>query len=260
MTHDAFYLSDVGLVREHNEDDAVVLPEEGVYIVADGMGGHACGEVASHLSVSAIEAFYADQELKHSLREEFKAIKEHAADDAGRTFQEYRLRTAFEHGNRKIYQHATTDARLADMGTTIVGLAFSGARVYVAHVGDSRAYRWRGGELLQLTEDHSLANEFLRLKILRIEDLPEFPYRNVIMRALGLQPQVKVETSYRTVKPLDRYLLCSDGLTDLVTDEDIAEVLASVEGASETAYELVERALNHGGIDNITVMIIDIRS
>ena len=258
MNHDVFVLSDVGRVREHNEDDSLVLPGFDVYVVADGMGGHACGEVASRLSVEAVEEFYTDSTLTKRLRKLYRTLK--ADGDAGgaRTFQEFRLRSAIEYGNRQIYMHACQDERLADMGTTIVGFAFAGKRVYVAHVGDSRAYRCRGGETEQLTEDHSLANEFIRLNVLRREDLPRFPYKNVIVRALGLQEEVTVDTLYRTARAGDRFMLCSDGLSDLVPDDEINEILIGSGGASIAAEALVARALEYGGVDNITVLVVDV--
>jgi len=264
MTHEVFVLSDVGRVRQHNEDDCLVLPEEQVYVVADGMGGHACGEVASRISVESIAEFYADPKRHDDLRASYKALKdandgnEEDADSALASFHQYRLRTAVEFGNRQIFAAASRDARFNDMGTTVVSLAFSGSRVYCAYVGDSRVYRMRGDTLDQLTEDHSLANEFIRLGVLKPEDLPSFPYKNVIVRALGLQEEVEVDSFYRTAKPGDRFLLCSDGLTDLVSDEEMAVILRDVEGAKNAAEALVADALDLGGVDNVTVMIVDV--
>ncbi len=258
MSHDVFVLSDVGRVREHNEDDSLVLPGCQVYVVADGMGGHASGEVASRLSVESIEEFYGDQALTKRLRSLYRTLKSDGDAGGARTFQEFRLRSAIEYGNRQIYMHACQDEQLADMGTTIVGVAFAGKRVYVAHVGDSRAYRYRDGSTEQLTEDHSLANEFIRLNVLRREDLPRFPYKNVIVRALGLQEEVTVDTLYRTARPGDRFMLCSDGLTDLVPDKEINEILDANPGASAASEQLVARALDYGGVDNITVLVVDV--
>ncbi len=260
MTFDAYVLTDVGCVREHNEDDSLMAPEEHVYVVADGMGGHNCGEVASYLAVRSVQEFYADNDLTKRLQHLYDDLrgKEGLGDIS--SFHEFRLRSAIEYGNLQIFRQASTDPRLEDMGTTIVGIAFTGNRVYIGHVGDSRAYRLRQGKLEQLTEDHSLANEYIRMNLLRPEDLPYFPYKNVIVRALGLQEDVDVDTFYRTTRPGDRYLLCSDGLTDMVTDAEIAEVLASIEGASTAAEVLVQRALDYGGVDNVTVLIVDVHA
>ena len=143
------------------------------------------------------------------------------------------------------------------MGTTVVGLAFVKSRVYVAHVGDSRAYRLRDGVVVQLTEDHSLANEFIRMNVLKREDLPRFPYKNVIVRALGLQEDVTVDSCYRQARVGDRYMLCSDGLSDLVPNEEIGEIMAAHADVREVTARLVERALEYGGVDNITVLVVD---
>ena len=258
MTHDVFVLSDVGRVRKHNEDDALVMSEERVYVVADGMGGHACGEVASRLSVEAIAEFYSDPTLTKRLREIYRELRACGETDGLASFHEYRLRSAVEFGNRQIFLQASQDERFNDMGTTIVSVSFSGSRVYVAYVGDSRVYRYRDDELVQLTEDHSLANEFIRLNVLRKEDLPSFPYKNVIVKALGLQEEVEVDSFYRTARPGDRFLLCSDGLTDLVGDEEIATILMDEPTAVSATEALVSHALHLGGVDNVTVLVVDI--
>lgn len=258
MIFDACALTDVGCVREHNEDEHVLLPEHGVFVVADGMGGHACGEVASRISVESMTEFYRNEQITEALRELYD---KHWLDE-GMTeissFNEFRLKSAIEYGNLQIYREACTDPQLENMGTTLAGIAFTGTRCYVGHVGDSRVYRFRKGRLVQLTEDHSLANEYIRMRMLRREDLPHFPYKNVIVRALGLQDSVLVDTQARTARPGDRYLLCSDGLSDLVADEEIFEVLASWPGAENAAKELVRRALEYGGLDNVTVLIVDV--
>jgi len=263
MTHDVFVLSDVGRVRQHNEDDCLVLAGEQVYVVADGMGGHACGEVASRISVDAVAAYYTDDDHAVAARASYKVLKDDppVGDDAPAvpsTFHQYRLRSAVEFSNSQIFAAASQDPRFNDMGTTIVGIAFAGTRVYCAYVGDSRVYRQRGSKLDQITEDHSLANEFIRLGVLKVEDLPAFPYKNVIVRALGLQEHVEVDSFYRTAKPGDRFLLCSDGLTDLVSDEEISEILTAIPGAKPATEALVASALELGGVDNVTVMIVDV--
>ncbi|MFT7579612.1 MAG: serine/threonine protein phosphatase PrpC [Myxococcota bacterium] len=259
MNLDAFAITEVGCVREHNEDDCLLLPDEQLFVVADGMGGHACGEVASRISVESLEAFYSDPNLTAQLEKAYHELREDGRLTDLSSFHEFRLRSAIEYGNLQIFREAGTDPQLEDMGTTIVSLAFVGSRVYVGHVGDSRAYRYRQGRLFRLTEDHSLANEYIRMRVLRPEDLPQFPYKNVIVRALGLQEDVVVDTYYRTSRPGDRYMLCSDGLTDLVDDEEIFEILAAWPGAANAANELCRRALAYGGIDNVTVLVVDIR-
>ena len=241
----------------HNEDDHLILPEHAVFVVADGMGGHACGEVASAISIESIEEFYVDEELSQRMREVYKELRQSGQLTDIASFHEYRLRSAIEYSNLQIFRQASTDPELEDMGTTLVGLVFVGNRVYVGHVGDSRAYRLRRGKLEQLTEDHSLANEFIRMNILKREDLHKFPYKNVIVRALGLQEEVVVDTLYRTCRPGDRYLLCSDGLSDLVRDEEILDILLEEKGPVEACEVLVQRALDYGGVDNVTVLVVD---
>ncbi|MEC9072229.1 MAG: protein phosphatase 2C domain-containing protein [Myxococcota bacterium] len=258
MTHDAFVLSDVGCVREHNEDDALVLRDHDVYVVADGMGGHASGEIASRLSVEAVDIIYNDARRCEQLEQVYRRLKRSKDLEDVSSFQEYRLRRAVEYGNLKIFRHSSTDEALGDMGTTLVAMAFSGSRVYVAFVGDSRAYRCRDGKTEQLTRDHSLANELIDMNALRPEDLPSFQYKNVIVRALGLQEEVQVESFYRSAKEGDRFVLCSDGLSDLITGEEIGSVLSSVEGAEAAAEELVALALAAGGVDNVTVLVVDV--
>lgn len=258
MSLTAAVMSDVGCVREHNEDDSLVLDPHQVYVVADGMGGHACGEVASYISVRSVEEFYADEQLTERLKSLYAELRGNP-EELGEvsSFNEFRLRSAIEYGNLQIFRQASSDSRLEDMGTTIVGLAFVGSRAYVGHVGDSRAYRSRRGELLQLTEDHSLANEYIKMSLLRPEDLPYFPYKNVIVRALGLQEEVEVDTNYYTCRPGDRYMLCSDGLTDLVSDAEILEIMTASDTPDAASQALVQRALDYGGVDNVTVLVVD---
>lgn len=258
MIRDAYVLSDVGRVREHNEDDSLMLPADEVFVVADGMGGHACGEVAARISVQSVYEFYRDPNLTSRLRGLYDTLRREGELNGVRSYHEFRLKSAIEYGNRQIYHQASQDERLSDMGTTIVGLAFVGSRVYVGHVGDSRAYRLRQGRVEQLTEDHSLANEFIRMNVLKKEDLPRFPYKNVIVRALGLQEDVTVDTFYRSTRPGDRYLLCSDGLSDLVGDEEMAQILSATGTPREATERLVDLALGYGGIDNVTVLVVDV--
>lgn len=259
MTHDVAVLSHAGHVRPHNEDDSLELAQEGVYVVADGMGGHALGEVASRLSVEAVAELYRDAARTRRLREKYRHLRRVGRTDGARSFQEYRLRCALEYGNERILERATEDRRAGDMGTTIVGMAVVGRRAYLAHVGDSRAYRFRGGRLQQLTEDHSLANEYMRTHGLRPEDLANFPYHNVVMRALGMRAEVDVETGWRSCLPGDRFLLCTDGLTDLVPDGRIREVLEDGADATTTVRALVDEALSRGGTDNVTALVLDLR-
>tara|TARA_B100001094_G_scaffold318274_1_gene361624 strand:+ start:100 stop:690 length:591 start_codon:yes stop_codon:yes gene_type:complete len=146
------------------------------------------------------------------------------------------------------------------MGTTVVACAFAGSRLYVANVGDSRVYRLRSNKLVQLTEDHSLVNEYVKMNMLRPEDVESFPYKNVIVRAVGLHERVTVDITWTQVKEGDRILLCSDGLTDLVRDDTLTAILESSDNLDEVADELIEQAKDAGGHDNITALVMDLLS
>ena len=222
--------TDTGKVRARNEDAFLALPEQGLWVVADGMGGHSCGEVAAQICVSAIKSFFEDEELTEKLRGIYQEQRKRNPNGSlPSAFAEFRLQRAVESANRSIFNTAQRFDSHKDMGTTVVAVSFSKSRVYIAHVGDSRVYRIRGRRIEQMTEDHSLANEYVRLNILRKEDVRHFPYRNVIVRALGLGDRVKVDTCYRSSRANDVYLLCSDGLSDLVTEEEMLSLFRQSE-------------------------------
>lgn len=252
-------LSDVGRVREKNEDSDLVMDEFGLYVVADGMGGHNSGEIASRLAVEAIRGFFETAATDDRLDKAFDSYRRRrTAGQRRRSFDEFRLWKALEAANLNIFSTAKRFPQFKDMGTTVVATLFVGARVYVGYVGDSRVYRIRAGRITQLTEDHSLANEYVKMKILRKEDLPRFPYKNVIVRALGLGERVKVDTFYKESRVGDHFLLCSDGLTDLLNDDDICQIVVSAESARSACASLVSEANNRGGVDNITALIISL--
>lgn len=256
---EVFGVTDVGLVREGNEDALVLLDEHDVFVVADGMGGHASGEVASAYTIEAIKAFYASKDIARRVRAAYRRGR--AAEKANGTAprdaspHSLRLRKAVESANISVYRLAQTDEQLRDMGTTVVAIAFVGSKLYVANVGDSRVYRVRGGKLTQLTEDHSLLNEYIRMNLLSPEEIETFPYKNVIVRALGLQDSVGVDITTSTVRVGDQFLLCSDGLSDLVRDDAILDVLQNAPTATAACYRLVEAAKERGGHDNITTLV-----
>lgn len=257
LQFDAHVISDTGYVREQNEDDSLVLAEHGLYVVADGMGGHSCGEVASLTAVTSLREFFSNDAITDGIQKLYDQLKETDETEGMSGFHEFRLRSALEYGNLQIYRKAQSSPHLADMGTTIVAIAFVGSRVYLGHVGDSRAYRLRGDQFTQLTEDHSLANEYIRLNLLRREDLRYFPYKNVIVRALGLQEDVEVDTQFRSCRPADRFMLCSDGLSDLVSDAEIKEILTEYAAPADACDRLLALALDYGGVDNITALVVD---
>jgi protein phosphatase len=246
----AFGISDVGLQREHNEDSFAVLADHSLFIVADGMGGHRAGDVASKLATEAIGEFFK------------KTANEDATwpfhFDANLTDEENKLLTSIRLANRQIYEHSTRSHDLRGMGTTVVGALFSRRknRMFVGHVGDSRAYRVRGGGIQQLTRDHSLVNDYLAaMPDMTEEQRSELP-KNVITRALGMQDNVEVDLQSDECRPGDTYLLCSDGLSGMITDQEMYEVVSSSETLEEACRRMVMLANEHGGEDNITAVLV----
>jgi len=228
-------LTDTGRRRPQNEDTFVCDPP--LYAVADGVGGAQAGEIASRLAATALE--------------------ERARDALG----EETLVTLLQAANERIYRHALEDTTAAGMGTVVTALLVDEAsgRVAIGHVGDSRAYRLRDGVLEQLTADHSLVGELVRAGQLSAEEAEQHPHRSVITRAVGTEPSLEVETLSVETAPGDLYLICSDGLTDIVRDAEIAElILAAGKDPDAAAEALVDAANRNGGIDNITVVLFEI--
>lgn len=246
-------LTDVGMARDHNEDDFYLCPDEALCVVADGMGGHQSGEVASQMAIEEITRFYADTRNSEKPIElsywPFRKKKPSSRE-------ERRLIASMTQANQAIHTAASGNEQYRGMGTTIVAAFFFDDGVYVAHIGDSRAYRLRDGVLKQVSEDHSLANEYIRMGILRAEDVENFPYKNVITRAVGLADSVEVETNVYDIKDQDIYLLCSDGLSDPLRDAEIQRILLEHADDLETACrELITAANRNGGPDNVTVVL-----
>ncbi len=250
-------LTDAGLLRETNEDNFFISDTEALCVVADGMGGHRSGEVASGIAIETISRYYEDSlvtaEDEAAIRSKllgwpFKRRRpEHS--------EERRLVQSVLLANRNIFDHSIENDECRGMGTTVVGAFFLESGAYLIHVGDSRAYRMRNGVLAQLTMDHSLANEYIQMGILRPEEVEHFPYRNVITRACGLNDTVEPEVRFETLQEGDIYLFCSDGLTDPVSDEGIRDLLSEVDDLDEACRALVDAANAGGGPDNITVVL-----
>ena len=246
-------LTDVGLQREHNEDSFIVLQEFDLFVVADGMGGHRAGHVASKLATETIGEFF----------------KSTANDDVTWPFhfdtnlseEENRLLTGIRVANRQIFERSTRSHEYRGMGTTVVGAMFSPSkqRMFIGHVGDSRCYRVRKGAISLLTRDHSLINDYLlAMPDLTEEQRSELP-KNVITRALGMQDQVVVDLQHDDPIDGDVYILCSDGLSGMIPDDDILKIIASSpNNISEACRILIQTANEHGGEDNITAVIIKI--
>ena len=241
-------LTDVGLVRSSNQDAFAVIDEQGVWIVADGMGGHAGGDVASRLAVQSIKACSQSHAGGESSAQQDS--QDHAAV----------LRRAIEEANRTIWQEALDRPELSGMGTTVVLLLIGGAEhphATLAHVGDSRAYLMRGHSLVQLTQDHSWVEEQIRQGRLPREEAETHSLRHVLTRALGTNATVEPDISTHPLLPEDRILLCTDGLTKMLTDEEILRVLLESGPSRQQACQaLIQEAKRRGGHDNITVVII----
>jgi PPM family protein phosphatase len=224
--------TDVGRVREGNEDGYFVDDDMGLFAVADGMGGHRAGEVAS---ATALEALVA-------------AVK------SGRPIAD-----AIALANDAVLERSAGDERLRGMGTTMTaGTLAAGDRLLVGHVGDSRAYLVRDGELRQITEDHSLVEEMVRGGELTPEQAEDHPQRSIITRALGIEPEVEVDVYPVELRAGDRLLLCSDGLTTMVRTDDITAILRGEPDPQRAANLLVDAANEAGGEDNVTVVVLDV--
>ncbi len=249
-------LSDVGKQRVHNEDRFILLPEFSVFVVADGMGGHQSGEVASRMAASSIAAFF--RGLDGEGRRPPSNPPEYAGG-ARRPVSE-RLKAAVTQANARIFARADDSRIHRGMGTTVVAAAFSreDGELYIAHAGDSRGYRLRDGRLEQLTRDHSLVSDaLLERPDLSSTDLAYLP-RNVITRALGIGPTVDVDLCAARVQTGDVFLLCSDGLHGLVSDEEMTAIVEEHPVLTEACAQLVEVANAAGGKDNITAVLIRI--
>jgi protein phosphatase len=230
-----FGATDIGRMRQDNEDTLFVGDDIGLYVVCDGMGGHVSGATASQLAVETILASV-------------------EASSPGAPMPEPLLVTAIRRANDIVFQRSLTDPACRGMGTTVVAFLFEPDGLHLCHAGDSRAYRLRGGTLTRLTRDHSLENLY--------RDQPELEGHlgpatsNVIVRAVGLEPQINIEhTILRPVRG-DRYLLCTDGLTDVITDEAIQKLMRSPQPIEMTATLLINAANDAGGIDNISVLLV----
>jgi protein phosphatase len=241
----------VGMKRSHNEDNFFLLAEENLYIVADGMGGHASGEVASQIAVETLANFFIDTSRDKEITWPFK-------EDRSLSYDENRLVTGVKLANRRVFETAQSDPRYRGMGTTIVALVCGGTGAYMCHVGDSRGYVIRNSGIEQLTEDHSLLNDYLKVHKLTDEEIEHFPHKNVIVRALGMKETVVVDVFRLDPKPNEIYLLCTDGLSGMVEDPAMLQIVN--EGGHDlekTCQTLIARANAAGGVDNITVVLVE---
>jgi PPM family protein phosphatase len=238
-------VTDVGRRREKNEDAFLVEPDLGLYAVADGMGGHAAGEIASKLAVEALE---------ETLR---GAGWNSSSTDANEALQH--LEGAVHEANRRICDSIHLHEEHRGMGTTLVALLAVGDKAVLAHVGDSRAYLVRGGDLVRLTSDHSWVNEQVKLGFLSDEDAQRHPMRNIVTRALGSRPDVAMDRTVEDMRPGDVFVLCSDGLNTMLSDAEIRSLVERHRGEPGTACRALVAAANaRGGDDNVTVIVVEV--
>ncbi len=243
--------TDTGRIREHNEDAIAWDPEIGLFVLADGMGGYNAGEVASGIAVKTImnlvREAYATQELSGS---------DH---DTGLSRPGIILRDAIARANKIIHQTSKTQEKCEGMGTTVVAGLFFDDRIIVAHVGDSRMYRLRGDRFEQITLDHSLLQELVDRGFYTPEEAQRVTNKNYVTRALGVEPTVEVEIKEHQVQRGDYLVLCSDGLTDMVEDDDIHLTISTFGVNLDTvSKQLVQLANDNGGRDNISVMLAEV--
>jgi PPM family protein phosphatase len=240
--------TNVGMKRALNEDSFHLPEDERVAIVADGMGGHASGEVASRMAVdTVVEHFRAtaeDQELTWPYKL-----------DRSPGYDLNRLNTAVKLANLKIWETAKSHDAQHGMGTTVVALSFLDDKVLIAHVGDSRVYRVRDGAIEQLTEDHSLLNDYVKMKKLAPNEVGNFQHKNVIVRALGMKESVQVDLQIDTPRVGDIYLMCSDGLSGMIPDSQLGAIAAGELDLDRACERLIRIANENGGVDNITVVL-----
>lgn len=250
-------LSDVGLQREHNEDSFCILSEHRLFVVADGMGGHRAGDVASQMAIAEMKAFF-DAARFYG---EGDGVEWRTDDDTRLTSDQNRLVSAVKLANQRIFQTSIGNRSVQGMGTTVVSARFNrdDQSIDIAHVGDSRAYRIRAGEITLLTRDHSLLNDYLLVMPNLTDAQKERLPANVITRALGMQNGVAVDLYFEGVEPGDVYVLCSDGLNGMVNDDRILAIIQTAGSNVEAAARsLVLQANQNGGEDNITVVVIKI--
>ena len=245
-------VSDVGRKRPINEDSFCSNDEEGLYVVADGMGGHAHGEVASRIAVETIEEFV-------KLTSGDTEVTWPYGIDEGLSLNGNRLQTSIRFANHKLLEHSRKETECEGMATTVVAALVDGSVAEIAHVGDSRVYLIRDGEIRCLTSDHSWVNEQVRSGVIDSEQARTHPLRNVVTRALGGKSEIEVDVQSLKLSPGDRLLLCSDGLTTMLDDNEIRDIVLDAEGSVEQAHRLVDAANRNGGEDNTTTILLRVR-
>jgi PPM family protein phosphatase len=234
--------TDPGRARDNNEDSVAYDDATQLGVLADGMGGYNAGEVASGMATAFIKS-----EMSRWLAEAGKQAKTKEIRRA--------LEICVDNANKSIYSAANSNAQYSGMGTTLVVAVFQGDKVMLGHIGDSRCYRLRGGEFAQITKDHSLLQEQIDAGLLTVEQASTSSYKNLVTRALGVDDAVMLDLNEFDVEPGDLYMMCSDGLSDMVDDNEIAGILDSAQTIEQKADQLIAVANEHGGRDNISVLL-----
>jgi len=241
--------TDVGRKRNHNEDSFLVDDEIQLYVVADGMGGHAGGGTASRIAVETIdEALRKIRDTKDSPFVSTHVLQDSPLPEA--------IRGAVEKACLNIFNTAQEDPRLAGMGTTVISLLIKDEFAFFAHVGDSRAYLIRGELIQQISEDHSLVNEQIKAGMITPEEAKHSRYKNIITRSVGFEEEVQVDVMGLVCEAGDTFILCSDGLANMLEDKEILEVVQKTQKLTEIPKRLIELANERGGDDNITVIAV----
>jgi PPM family protein phosphatase len=252
MELEAYARTDVGPVREHNEDSWMIDLEHGVFVVADGMGGHAAGEVASALATQTVHEVLVGTPDP----EETRLVRDHGLEDSADVLRE-RLRYAMNQASIRIRRESEARPETRGMGTTLVVLVVDGDHAHLAHVGDSRAYLWRDGRLVRLTRDHTVVQQEIDNGNLTPDIVRLMPNKHILTQSVGFHGPVEPDTTTRMVEPGDVFVLCSDGMTDPLDDDAIAKIIA-VTPVDMLAHVLTEEALKAGTEDNVTVIAIGV--
>ncbi len=253
MQWEAYARTDPGPVREQNEDSLLVDLDRGVFIVADGMGGHAAGEVASALAVETVHEILTTQ----SDPDETRLVRDEELIDSADELRE-RLRYAMNQASVAIRREAENRPETKGMGTTLVVLVVEGEQAHLAHVGDSRAYLWRQGRLTRLTRDHTVVQQEIDAGRITPELARLVPHKHILTQSIGFHGTVEPDTSTRWLEPGDIFVLCSDGVADPLDDDTIQKIVGATP-LDTLADALVEAALAAGGEDNITVVAVGVR-
>ncbi|WP_416198091.1 MAG: PPM-type phosphatase domain-containing protein [Sporanaerobacter sp.] len=238
--------SDIGKTRENNQDSYFYSQRRDfpLFIVADGMGGHKAGEIASCMAVEIVRDFFLDKRKQNLLDNEENLI----------SF----IKESIYEANEKIYKRAISNEQFNGMGTTLTMAYFLNDKIFIGHVGDSRAYLIRDNELLQLTDDHSLVAELVKKGSISKEEAQYHPQRNIITRAVGTSEEIDIDIKFVKIKNNDIVLMCTDGLTSMIKEDEIKNLLLSEDNMQQLCNNLIKRANDLGGLDNITAIVIKI--